>query len=298
MIYPWILHFAASMDFINLHYQFKIFTMKNLILFAFLVAINLPAVAQGWLTDLKMAQNIAQNTNKLILVDFWAIWCGPCKTMDAEVWSTAEANALKKNFVPVKIDIDDERSLALKYNVRSIPLLIVMDYKGENIFSYLGYKGKADLMNFISGIPDNAEDLFPYLEKVKSRADENAQTTKEMGIAYQFLAQSSKYEPLKRALLTKSDIWLKKSQKLSKSELDIAEIQLFLAVNSIARNVYKKPLADILANQEKYIGTSNELLMYYVLSQAYLKSGEKDKFAEAYSNLEKLDAEKAYIKRF
>ncbi len=272
--------------------------MKTIIIVTALLVSSLSTSAQSWLTDLKMAQNVAQSTNKLILVDFWAIWCGPCKTMDAEVWNTKEAELLKRNFVPVKIDIDDERNLALKYNVRSIPLIIIMDYKGENIFSYLGYKGKADLMKFISGIPANAEDLFPYLEKVKSRSDENFQTTKEIGIAYQFVAQAATYEPLHRALLTKSDIWLKKSQKLSKEEVDIAEIQLLLSSNSVLRNIYKKPLADIIANQDKYIGTKNEVLMYYVLSQAYLKNGEKEKFKEAYAKLEELDSNKVYIKRF
>jgi thiol-disulfide isomerase/thioredoxin len=266
---------------------------------SFLVSLMLLAFtasnAQGWITDFKMAQSLAKNSNKLILVDFWATWCGPCKQMDMEVWSTEEASSIKKNFIPVKIDIDAERSLAIQYGVRSIRMLILMDYKGENIYSYTGYKGKADLINFISGIPSSSDALFKQLEKVENKNDENYQSTKEIGIAFQILSQASEYNPLQRSLLAKSETWFKKSVKLSSTDFEINEMELLLALNSVYRNSFKKTLAEIDSNKAKYTGTPNESLMYYVLAQGYKRNGDEDNYKAALAALEKTDTNREYL---
>lgn len=271
--------------------------MKTLVLLFLSLVINLCAVAQGWLVDLKMAQNVAKNSNKLILVDFWATWCGPCKKMDAEVWNTEDAAAFKKNFVPVKIDIDSDRALAMQYNVRSIPMLILMDYKGENIYTYTGYSGKEDLMKFIASIPDNSSELFSGLSKIESKHDENYQTTKELGIAYQILSQASDYSPLQRSLLTKSELWFKKAVKLSSTDFEKNEMELLLALNSVYRNSFKKTLAEIDSNKAKYTGTPNESLMYYVLAQGYKRNGDEDNYKAAIAALEKTDTNREYLSR-
>jgi thioredoxin-like negative regulator of GroEL len=271
--------------------------MKKSGLLLFVLALGLEGGAQGWITDLKMAQTLAKNSNKLILVDFWATWCGPCKQMDMEVWSTEEAAAFKKNFVPVKIDIDAERALAMQYGVRSIPMLILMDYKGENIYSYTGYRGKADLMNFIAGIPATSADLFQQLEKIESKNDENYQSTKELGIAFQILSQAAAYNPLQRSLLGKSDFWFKKSVKLSGSDFEKNEMELLLALNTIYRGNAKKTLADTESSKARYTATPNESLMYYVLAQAYKRNGDEDNYKAAISALEKTDTNRQYLSK-
>ncbi len=271
--------------------------MKRISILLIVLALGLKAGAQGWLSDLKMAQTLAKNSNKLILVDFWATWCGPCKQMDMEVWNTEEAAAFKKNFVPVKIDIDSERALAMQYGVRSIPMLILMDYKGENIYTYTGYKGKADLMNFISGIPATSAELFQHLEKVESKNDENYQSTKEIGIAFQILSQAADYNPLQRSLLSKSDLWFKKSAKLCSGDFEKNEMELLSTLNTIYRGNTKKTLADIEANKAKYTATPNESLMYYVLAQAYKRNGDEDNYKAAIAALEKTDTNRQYLSK-
>ena len=46
-----------------------------------------------------MAEKLANATGKLIVMDFWAIWCGPCKTMDSKLWETEAMNEVKDKFV-------------------------------------------------------------------------------------------------------------------------------------------------------------------------------------------------------
>ena len=67
-------------------------------------------------------EKIIAQDGKTVLVDFWATWCGPCR-MIAPV---LEEVAKERPDIPVcKVDVDEERELALEYNVSSIPTLLV-----------------------------------------------------------------------------------------------------------------------------------------------------------------------------
>ena len=87
-----------------------------------------------FLDDLKLAKDQAAREGKLILVDFMASWCTPCKMMEEYTFNNAEvADCLRKNYVAVKVNIDDFDGFDLKqqYNVRLLPTLLFMDSKGR-----------------------------------------------------------------------------------------------------------------------------------------------------------------------
>lgn len=64
-----------------------------------------------------------------VLVDFWAEWCGPCKMIGPVVDQVAEEMGDKAKVG--KVNVDEARDLALKYNVRSIPFLLF--FKGGEV---------------------------------------------------------------------------------------------------------------------------------------------------------------------
>ena len=68
--------------------------------------------------------NYAELENKAVIIDFVADWCGPCKTMDKQLWNSEEFKLLK-NYVFIEVDIDKNTSLARKYGITSIPRVIV-----------------------------------------------------------------------------------------------------------------------------------------------------------------------------
>lgn len=85
--------------------------------------------------------------NKLVLVDFYADWCGPCR-MVAPVIKEIAAEA--KNKVQVlKVNVDEERELALSYNISSIPTIMLFK-NGQVVSEMLGFRPKTAIMNLIN----------------------------------------------------------------------------------------------------------------------------------------------------
>ena len=102
--------------------------MKKLILLVIFIPIisfsQFSKFSANNIQEFESWMNYAELENKAVIIDFVADWCGPCKTMDKQLWNSEEFKLLK-NYVFIEVDIDKNTSLARKYGITSIPRVIV-----------------------------------------------------------------------------------------------------------------------------------------------------------------------------
>ena len=99
---------------------------------------------------LKHIQNAAEFDDAikegLVLVDFFATWCGPCKMLSPVLEEVAEENP---DINILKIDVDEVSELAVRYGVQAIPTLMLFK-NGQRVETRMGYQNKNQLLAFIN----------------------------------------------------------------------------------------------------------------------------------------------------
>lgn len=102
------------------------------------------------MTELKItSENFERevlNSDKPVLIDFWAPWCGPCRMLSPTISEIAEEY---KDKVKVgKVNVDEEGELATIFRVSSIPMLVVMK-KGKVVNSTVGVRPKNQIVGML-----------------------------------------------------------------------------------------------------------------------------------------------------
>lgn len=93
------------------------------------------------ITESNFEKEVLQAEGK-VLVDFWAVWCGPCQMLSPIVDEVAqEAGNVKVG----KVNVDEEPGLAAKFGVMSIPTLLVFE-KGQVVKQSVGFIEKSQVM--------------------------------------------------------------------------------------------------------------------------------------------------------
>jgi thioredoxin 1 len=103
-----------------------------------------------WNTDLNAALGLAQKSNKLVFADFYADWCGYCKQLDEDTFVNQNVKQkFAQSYVLVKINVDQNPELASKYQVYSLPTLIIMDSNGNVIKRQEGFVSAGELLHIL-----------------------------------------------------------------------------------------------------------------------------------------------------
>ena len=90
-------------------------------------------------------QEVVLNSDKTVLLDFWASWCGPCRMIAPAL---EEIAAEREDVLVCKVNVDEESELAMQFGVTSIPLLVVME-NGEIVNHSVGAKPKEAILDLL-----------------------------------------------------------------------------------------------------------------------------------------------------
>ena len=85
-------------------------------------------------------------SDKVVLIDFWASWCGPCRMMSPVIDQIAEE--MGDSAKVCKINIDEQQNLAVKYNVMSIPTFVVLK-NGKEVGRTVGVQDKQEIIKML-----------------------------------------------------------------------------------------------------------------------------------------------------
>ena len=95
--------------------------------------------AISWMTELEPALAKAKETGKPVMVDFYATWCPPCKMLDAQTYTDAGVIEKSKEWVMVRIDVDQNKALSQQYGIQSIPTIVLIDPNGKEMSRTSGF---------------------------------------------------------------------------------------------------------------------------------------------------------------
>ncbi len=92
-------------------------------------------------------ENEVLKSEKPVLVDFWAVWCGPCKMVEPELEKLAEEKG--DELIVGRLNVDDNRDTAIKYGITAIPTMILFK-NGEIAKKLVGVMSKDKIITEIS----------------------------------------------------------------------------------------------------------------------------------------------------
>jgi thiol-disulfide isomerase/thioredoxin len=136
----------------------------------FVLALVFPS--DGPFADLTfdVALATAAKEDKVVFVDFFTTWCGPCKKLDSTTWVDADVVSwLRANTVPIKVDAEEEAELAARYRVAAYPTLLFVGPDGEERGRLVGYH---DAAGFLETAPQRLAG-HTALEEIEARLAES-----------------------------------------------------------------------------------------------------------------------------
>lgn len=92
------------------------------------------------------AMALAGSLGKKVYIHFGATWCGPCKMLEQQVYTTEEFKSVAANFVLCHVDVDEEPALAQKYGISGIPDIRILDKDGTQLGQMVGYRPTEELV--------------------------------------------------------------------------------------------------------------------------------------------------------
>jgi thioredoxin-like negative regulator of GroEL len=234
--------------------------------------VGLSANAQQikWYKSYKEASAVAKELGKPMLLDFTAGWCKPCQVLEKVFWVRKDIVDLSDRFVCVKVNFDENKSLAGKYRIRSIPHVLIMDSWGFLLFAESGLN--------IGRLPSDIEvvprDFTQLIETGRLLEKDDLNALKIFGDFYQ-----------QEKLYAQSNTFYQRVLKAEKNSLEREGLMVRIGLNKLRAEDNDDAL-DIFEKFAKEFPQSAQMeSVLFGQTVAYYK---KNKLKNAQSSLEQL----------
>lgn len=229
----------------------------------------------NWLHSYEQAKEIAKVQNKLIIVDCWANWCGPCLKMDNEVWSNEIIQAYADSFIFVKIDMSSGAPDP-NFKADAIPKIFVSDAWNSQMKDYTGYQSKSRMSHILKSFSFDISEVYT----AKKGIDQNEQDISvclKLAMTYQKMSTNLERDARIPIRYLSMD-YFKKAIKELKNRDDIILAEQAIILSCLNKNSKKsiKVLQKIKTENK-----NNLILKNAVLAKAYFAL-EDIKTAEMY----------------
>ena len=178
------------------------------------------------------ARKRAKEEDKLIFVDFSAVWCGPCKMMEKYIFPDSEVKeALTSKYICVALLQGKNKAIFSRYRIKSFPTFIIMDGEGNEIYRFSGATKKEDFLYRLKSVPE----ANPTIEKYDSLYASNKNNIQFLREYYKILKQR-KYnkcaEKIAKRILKLDKDWLNKNNmNLIIENIDVDKYYKFVLKN-------------------------------------------------------------------
>jgi thioredoxin-like negative regulator of GroEL len=250
----------------------RVFRKAQLTGMLFLVATNLATEVRTasipWRSSVEEGSAAAKETDKLILVEFWAAWCAPCRTMDAEVYSNDEVATAMSKIVPVRIDFDKKQGVVRKYRIEGVPTVMITDSAGNELFRFVGLLSADTMIRLLRELPDEVTEIN-RLGQLLARDEKNVAALEAMG-------QELRAAGLYRA----SNEYYGKAVRSSGGQEDEArraDMLLAMGLNHLELNEAGEAVKVFEKHLKDFAGTPSEAEAMLGLGHALVRQNKKDK---------------------
>lgn len=125
-----------------------------LVVLAMVAVVGISRLSAGrdlipWRSDFAAAQAEAQKSDKPIFAYFTAEWCAPCQDLKRTTWSDKKVESALQAYIPLKLDVDANTTLAQRYNIEPIPAFLILDSQGNVTANHAGALGADDFLAWL-----------------------------------------------------------------------------------------------------------------------------------------------------